>query len=79
MRLPGLSAYTAAKSGLAVFAEVVCKESSCKVTVVRPGAVDTSFWSKVPFRLPPYHLKPDQVAAQIIQAYTEGCQGQLDI
>jgi short-subunit dehydrogenase len=79
MRLPGLSAYAAAKSGLAVFAEVVCKESRCKVTAVRPGAVDTSFWSKVPFRLPPYHLKPDQVAAQIIQAYTEGCQGQLDI
>jgi NAD(P)-dependent dehydrogenase (short-subunit alcohol dehydrogenase family) len=79
MRLPGLSAYAAAKAGLEAFAEVVRKESRRKVTVVRPGAVDTPFWSKVPFKLPAHHLKPDQVAAQIIRAYTEGSQGQLDL
>ena len=79
MRLPGLSAYAAAKAGLEAFADVVRKESRRKVTVVCPGAADTPFWSKVPFRLPPHHLKPDQVAAQIIQAYAEGHQGQLDI
>jgi NAD(P)-dependent dehydrogenase (short-subunit alcohol dehydrogenase family) len=79
MRLPGLGAYAASKAGLEAFAEVVRKEGRRKVTVVRPGAIDTRFWSKVPFKLPPHHLKPEQVAVRIIQAYTEGHQGQLDI
>jgi len=79
VRLPGLSAYTAAKAGLEAFAEVVRKESRRKVTVVRPGAADTPFWNKVPFNLPPHHLAAEDVAARIIQAYTEGQQGQLDI
>ena len=79
MRLPGLAAYAAAKAGLEALAEVVRKESRRKVTVVRPGAVDTPFWSKVPFKLPPHHLAPDQVAARILQAYNEEQQGILDI
>jgi NAD(P)-dependent dehydrogenase (short-subunit alcohol dehydrogenase family) len=79
MRLPGLSAYAAAKAGLEAFAEVVRKESRRKVTVVRPAAVDTPFWRKVPFRLPPHHLTPNDVAARIIQAYAEGHQGELNI
>lgn len=79
MRLPGLSAYAASKAGLEAFAEVVRKESRRKVTVVRPGAVDTAFWQKVPFKLPPHHLKPDQVADGILQAYAEGRQGDLNL
>lgn len=79
MRLPGLSAYAADKAGLEAFADVVRKESRRKVTVVRPGAADTPFWNKVPFKLPPHHLTADDVAARIIQAYSEGHQGQLDI
>jgi NADP-dependent 3-hydroxy acid dehydrogenase YdfG len=79
MRLPGLSAYAAAEAGLEAFADVVRKESRGKVTVVRPGAADTPFWNKVPFNLPPHHLAAEDVAARIIQAYTEGQQGQLDI
>jgi len=79
MRLPGLAAYAAAKVGLEALAEVVRKESRRKVTVVRPGAVDTAFWEKVPFKLPPHHLAPEQVAARILQAYTEEQQGILDI
>lgn len=79
MQQPGLSAYAAAKAGLEAFAEVVRKESRRKVIVVRPGAVDTLFWRKVPFKLPPHHLKPGEVAARIILAYAEGHQGQLDL
>jgi NAD(P)-dependent dehydrogenase (short-subunit alcohol dehydrogenase family) len=79
MRLPGLSAYAAAKAGLEAFADVVRKESRRKVTVVRPGAADTPFWNKVPFKLPPHHLTADEVAARILQAYSEGHQGQLDL
>ena len=79
MRLPGLAAYAAAKAGLEALAEVVRKESRRKVTVVRPGAVDTPFWSKVPFKLPPHHLSPEQISARILQTYNEGQQGILDI
>ena len=79
MQLPGLSAYAAAKAGLEAFAEVVRKESRRKVTVLRPGAVDTPFWGKIPFKLPPHHLNPKDVAACILQAYAEGIQGKLDL
>jgi NADP-dependent 3-hydroxy acid dehydrogenase YdfG len=79
MRLPGLAAYAAAKAGLEALAEVVRKETRRKVSVVRPGAVDTPFWNKVPFKLPPHHLSPEQVAEQVMQAYAAGQQGVLDI
>ena len=79
LRIPGLAAYAAAKAGLEAFAETVRKESRCKVTVIRPVAVDTGFWQKVPFRLPAHPLKPDEVAARIFQAYEEGKQGLLDL
>jgi NAD(P)-dependent dehydrogenase (short-subunit alcohol dehydrogenase family) len=79
MRLPGLAAYAAAKAGLEAFGEVLRKESRRKVSVVRPSAVDTHFWQKVPFKLPPNPLKTDEVAARIYQAYSEGHQGLLDI
>lgn len=78
MHLPGLAAYAAAKAGLEAFADVVRKESRRKVTVLRPAAVDTPFWSKVPFRLPPHHQKADELAARLIQAYADGSQGQID-
>ncbi len=79
LRLPGLAAYAAAKAGLEAFAETVRKESRRKVTVVRPAAVDTDFWQKAPFRLPPHHLKPGEVAARILQAYEKREQGLLDL
>lgn len=79
MRLPGLSAYAAAKSGLEAFAEVVRKELRRDVTVLRPTAVDTAFWDKVPFSLPARHLAPEAVAARVWQAYTEHERGVLDL
>lgn len=79
LRLPGLSAYAAAKAGLEAFAEVVRKETRRKVTVLRPAAVDTAFWEKVPFKLPPHHLKPDDVANRLLQAYQNGETGMLDL
>jgi len=79
LRLPGLSAYAAAKAGLEAFAEVVRKETRRKVSVVRPSAVATRFWEKVPFKLPAHHLTAQDVALRIIQAYQEGSQGLLEI
>jgi NAD(P)-dependent dehydrogenase (short-subunit alcohol dehydrogenase family) len=80
MRLPGLSAYAAAKAGLEAYADALRKElRGRKVTVVRPGAVDTPFWKKVPFKLPPNAASPDAIAARILDAVANGHSGQLDL
>jgi NAD(P)-dependent dehydrogenase (short-subunit alcohol dehydrogenase family) len=80
MRLPRLSAYAAAKAGLEAFAEALRKEQrGRRVTVVRPGAVDTPFWAKVPFKLPPHAPPPAKVAEAILIAYGERHKGPLDL
>ncbi|MGD8585594.1 MAG: SDR family NAD(P)-dependent oxidoreductase, partial [Chloroflexota bacterium] len=72
LRLPGLSAYAAAKAGLEAFADALRKEQrGRRVTVVRPGAVATSFWDKVPMRLPKDAATPEKVAGRILQAYVD--------
>jgi NAD(P)-dependent dehydrogenase (short-subunit alcohol dehydrogenase family) len=80
LRLPRLSAYAAAKAGLEAFVQVLAKEErKRRVTLVRPAAVDTPLWDKVPFKLPPGAMSPDDAAAQILTAYREGHQGVLDL
>ncbi|WP_322799202.1 SDR family NAD(P)-dependent oxidoreductase [Thermoflexus sp.] len=79
LRLPGLGAYAAAKAGLEAFADVLRKEIRRPVTVVRPGAVATPLWNKVPFRLPPNARSPREVAQAILQAWAEGRDGSLDL
>lgn len=80
MRLPGLSAYAAAKAGLEAFAEALRKEERRrKVIVVRPGAVQTDFWDKVPFKMPASALTPQAVAEKVLAAVRDGHQGNLDL
>jgi 3-oxoacyl-[acyl-carrier protein] reductase len=80
LRLPGLAAYAAAKAGLEAFATTLAKEQrQRRVTIVRPGAVDTPFWAKVPLKLPPNALTAAAVAQQILTAYHEGHKGFLDL
>lgn len=79
LRLPGLSAYAAAKAGLEAFAEVLRKETRLPVLVIRPGAVETPFWKKVPFAMPKNALSADSLAGQILAAVDEGKTGTLDI
>jgi NAD(P)-dependent dehydrogenase (short-subunit alcohol dehydrogenase family) len=80
MRLPGLSAYAAAKAGLEAFAEALRKEERKRsVIVVRPTAVNTAFWKKVPFKMPGNALSPEAVADKAVEAVYSGHQGPLDI
>ncbi len=79
LRLPGLSAYAAAKAGLEAFAEALRKETRRPALVVRPGAVDTPFWHKVPFSMPKNALAPQALAETIFSALTEGKTGLLDL
>jgi NAD(P)-dependent dehydrogenase (short-subunit alcohol dehydrogenase family) len=80
MRLPGLAAYAAAKAGLEGFAESLRKEQrKRRVTVVRPAAVDTPFWKKVPFKLPPHAHASEAIAERIVTAYHDRHKGALDI
>ncbi|MFM8876327.1 MAG: SDR family NAD(P)-dependent oxidoreductase [Anaerolineae bacterium] len=79
LRLPGLGAYAAAKAGLEAFAEALRKETRRKALVVRPGAVDTAFWSKVPFSMPKNALTPAALADAVYQAIQDGKDGILDL
>lgn len=80
LQLPSLSAYVAAKAGLEAFAATLAKEQrKRKITVVRPGAVDTDFWEKVSLKKPKDSADPNKIADRILAAYEEGHKGQLDI
>jgi 3-oxoacyl-[acyl-carrier protein] reductase len=80
MRLPGLSAYAAAKAGLEAFAEALRKEErKRRVIVIRPAAVSTGFWQKVPFKMPGNALSPEAVAEKVVEAVKAGHDGSLDI
>jgi len=80
LRLPGLSVYAAAKAGLEAFVTALSKEERKKrITIVRPGAVNTALWDKVPMSLPADAASPEKVASKILESYHTGFKGQLDL
>ncbi len=80
LRLPGLSAYATSKAGLEAWMEVLRKEQrKKKVLLVRPSAVKTAFWEKVPFNLPDGAQSAEQISARIWEAIFSGETGVLDI
>jgi NAD(P)-dependent dehydrogenase (short-subunit alcohol dehydrogenase family) len=80
LRLPRLSAYASAKAGLEAFVEVLGKEErKRRVTLVRPAAVDTPLWDKVPFNLPAKALSPEDAAQRILAAHRDNHRGVLDL
>jgi len=78
--LPKMGAYAAAKAALAPLVSVMAKENrKFKFTLLRPGAVDTTFWTNAPFKLPK-DAKPAQVVAEaILQRYESGESGDLNL
>jgi NAD(P)-dependent dehydrogenase (short-subunit alcohol dehydrogenase family) len=80
LHLPGLAAYASAKAGLEAFADVLRKEQRRRrVTVVRPKAVTTELWEKVPFKVPHGAMTPADLAERVLQAYEEGHTGVLNL
>jgi NAD(P)-dependent dehydrogenase (short-subunit alcohol dehydrogenase family) len=80
LRLPGMAAYAAAKAGMEAFVTAFGKEErKQRVTLVRPGAVATPFWDKVPLNLPSGADSPETVAQKMMDAYQSGHKGQLDL
>ncbi len=79
--LPKFAAYAASKAGLEAFAKTLAREEKRKlrVTVVRPGAVNTPFWEKIPLNLPKRHITSDAVAHAIEAAHSSGYSGILDV
>jgi 3-oxoacyl-[acyl-carrier protein] reductase len=65
--LPKMGAYAAAKAALDPLIGVLRREArQTKFTIVRPGPVDTAFWTQAPFRLPKDAKSPVVVAEAIL-------------
>jgi len=78
--LPRFGAYAAAKAALEPLLTALQKEHrALKCTLVRVGAVDTPFWSNVPFSLPKGALQPAAVAEALLNRYNSGDKGFLDL
>ncbi|MGQ9850581.1 MAG: SDR family NAD(P)-dependent oxidoreductase [Aggregatilineaceae bacterium] len=78
--LPKMGAYAVAKAGLETMVAVLRKENrKHKFTVVRPGAVDTPFWEKAPFKKPADTKSPEVVARAILAHYLAGENSDLNL
>lgn len=80
IRLPKMGAYAVAKAGLEELATMLAKENrKMRVTLVRPGAVNTPFWEQVSFKMPEDAKTPATVAQAILQRYESGESGELNL
>ena len=78
--LPKVAAYAVAKAGLETMVSVLRKENrKHKFSVVRPGAVDTPFWNKTPFKKPVDAKSPEGVAKAILVHYLAGENSDLNL
>lgn len=78
--LPRFAAYAGAKAALETFVAVLAKENRRqKFTLVKVGAVDTPFWQNVPFALPKTARSADTVAARLLEHFTSGTGGVLEL
>lgn len=78
--LPKFAAYAAAKAGLEALVNILAKEDRRRrYTLVRPGAVDTAFWTTAPIRLPKTAKTPEAVAEAIVERAKSTSGGVLDL
>jgi len=78
--LPKMGAYACAKAGLEPMVRILAKENrGHKFTLVRPGAVDTPFWSQAPFSLPKNSKTAGNVAAAVLAHILAGASGELNL
>lgn len=76
--LPKMGAYAAAKAGLETLVDVLQKEHrKLNFTLVKPGAVATTFWQNAPFRMPADAKPAEAVAEAILDRYATGARGPL--
>jgi len=77
---PGMAAYASSKAALETYTAVLAKElPKMKISLVRPAAVDTDFWDKVPFKKPSNAISAEQAAEKIFNAYDQGLTGLIDL
>ncbi len=78
--LPKMGAYAAAKAGLEALVTVLRKENRRqRFALVRPGAVNTPFWQKAPFKLPADAKTPEAVAVALLAHYHSGQNADLNL
>ena len=78
--LPKMGAYAVAKAGLETLVDVLQKENrKLNFTLVKPGAVDTSFWENAPFKMPDNAKSPEKVAQAIVEQYAQAERGALEL
>ncbi len=80
IKLPKLGAYAASKAALDAYVTVLGKELRDRNVInLRLGAVDTPLWRKAPFRLPKGARQPSDVASALLDAYSAGSKGNVDL
>jgi NAD(P)-dependent dehydrogenase (short-subunit alcohol dehydrogenase family) len=79
LRLPGLGAYAAMKAAIEAYTDAWRKEARRRAIVVRPAAVATPLWRKVPFAMPRGALTAADVAARTLASIKAGHDGLLDL
>ena len=78
--LPKMGAYAVAKAGLEPMMQVMQKENrKVNFTLVKPGAVHTSFWENAPFRMPADAKSAEEVAQAIMNQYQNRKRGFLEL
>lgn len=77
-----MAAYCASKFGALGFTRVLAEEvrgQGIRVTAILPGATDTPFWDRAPFRVDRRKLiRPEEVARAVLSAVTAGAESTVE-
>jgi len=80
LRIPGMGVYSVAKAALEELVVMLRKENrKHHFVVVRPGAVNTSFWAQVGFKMPDDAKNAKDVAQAILRHYNSNKTDDLNL